>query len=250
MATYVLVPGAWLGGWAWHDVATRLRAEGHEVYPMTLTGLGERVHLARPEVDLETHITDVVNTMVANDLDEVILAGHSYAGTVITGVADRVPERLSQLVYVDSAPLPNGVAMLDLYAPEAQAGLQQTVARFGDGWLFPFPGFDGLAENASIAGISEEQKLLVEAHAEPQPWRTYTQPLALTGSDDASADKPYAQIIIACDDMRGMVAAGVPEILPYTTSPWHYVELATGHWPMFSAPEALADLLDERGRRG
>lgn len=241
MATYVLVPGAWLGGWAWHDVTARLRAEGHEVYPMTLTGLGERVHLARPEVDLETHIADVVNTIVANDLDEVILAGHSYAGIVITGVADRVPERLSRLVYVDSAPLPNGVAMFDLYSPEAQAGLQQTVDQFGDGWLFPFPGFDGLAENASIEGIREEQKLLVEAHAEPQPWRTFTQPLALAGNNDSVP--PYQQVIIACDDMRGMAAAGAPEIVPFTQPPWQYIELETGHWPMFSAPGALADAL-------
>ena len=80
--------GAWLGGWAWQDVATRLRAKGHDVYPVTLTGLGERVHLARPEVDLETHIADVVNTIEWNDLDDVILAGHSYAGIVVTGVAD------------------------------------------------------------------------------------------------------------------------------------------------------------------
>ena len=94
MATYVLVPGAWLGGWAWRDVAARLRAKGHDVFPITLTGLGERVHLARPEVDLETHIADVVNTVQWNDLDDVILAGHSYAGIVITGVADRIPDRL------------------------------------------------------------------------------------------------------------------------------------------------------------
>ena len=94
LATYVLVPGAWLGGWAWQDVAARLRRKGHDVYPVTLTGLGERVHLARPEVDLETHIADVVNTIKWNDLDDVILAGHSYAGTVITGVADRIPDRL------------------------------------------------------------------------------------------------------------------------------------------------------------
>ncbi len=92
---------------------------------MTLTGLGERVHLARPDVDLETHIADVVNTITVNDLDEVILAGHSYAGTVITGVADRVAERLAQLVYVDSAPLANGMAMTDLYPPEALAGFNR-----------------------------------------------------------------------------------------------------------------------------
>jgi pimeloyl-ACP methyl ester carboxylesterase len=210
---------------------------------MSLTGLGDRVHLARPEIDLETHITDVVNAILANDLDEVILAGHSYAGIVITGVADRVPERLSQLVYVDSAPLASGMAMLDLFPPEAQAGLQQTVDEFGDGWLLPFPGFAALADGASIAGISEEQKLLVEAHAEPQPWRTYTQPLTLSGRGDASAAQPYQQVIIACDDMRSMVAAGVPEIMPYTNPPWRYIELETGHWPMFSAPDALAEVL-------
>src|ERR687893_1746620 len=115
LATYILVPGAWLGGWAWRDVAARLRTGGHDVYPITLTGLGERVHLARPEVDLETHITDVVNTITWNDLDDVILAGHSYAGAVVTGVADRVAERVSQLVYVDSAPLSDEMAMTDLY---------------------------------------------------------------------------------------------------------------------------------------
>jgi pimeloyl-ACP methyl ester carboxylesterase len=115
MATYVLVPGAWLGGWAWHDVAETLRDEGHEVYPVTLTGLGERVHLGRAEVDLETHITDVVNTIVANDLDDVILVGHSYAGTVVGGVADRVPERLERVVFVDTAPLADGMAATDIY---------------------------------------------------------------------------------------------------------------------------------------
>jgi pimeloyl-ACP methyl ester carboxylesterase len=104
MAAYVLVPGAWLGGWVWRDVAARLRGKGHDVYPITLTGLGERVHRARPEIDLETHIADVVNTIEWNDLRDVILAGHSYAGSVITGVADRIRDRVDQLVYVDSAP--------------------------------------------------------------------------------------------------------------------------------------------------
>ncbi|MCD6033333.1 MAG: alpha/beta hydrolase fold protein [Thermomicrobiales bacterium] len=118
MPTYVLVPGAWLGGWVWHEVAARLRAAGHEVFPVTLTGLGDRSHLARPDIDLETHITDVVNILTWNDLTGVILAGQSYAGTVVTGVANRVPERITQLVYVDSAPLADGVAMTDLYPPK------------------------------------------------------------------------------------------------------------------------------------
>jgi pimeloyl-ACP methyl ester carboxylesterase len=129
VATYVLVPGAWLGGWAWQEVAARLRADGHEVYPVTLTGLGERSHLARAEIDLDTHITDVVNTMTWNDLSNVILAGHSYAGTVVTGVANRVPERIAHLVYVDSAPLADGMAMTDLYPPDRLAALQRSTHR-------------------------------------------------------------------------------------------------------------------------
>ena len=169
MAAYVLVPGAWLGGWAWRDVAARLRAKGHDVFPITLTGLGERVHLAGPEVDLETHIADVVNTIQWNDLQDVILAGHSYAGTVITGVADRIPDRVDQLVYVDSAPLADGMAMTDLYPPEALAALRQTVDASGDGWLFPFPGFEALAEESSIAGLGEEEQASIAAKAVSQP---------------------------------------------------------------------------------
>ena len=95
MAAYVLVGGGWLGGWCWQRVAPRLREEGQDAYPVTLTGLGERVHLASPQVDLETHITDVLNLIEFEDLHDVVLLGHSYAGIVITGVADRVPDRIS-----------------------------------------------------------------------------------------------------------------------------------------------------------
>src|SRR5690242_2869175 len=102
MATYVLVPGAWLGGWCWQRVTPLLRAAGHEVYTPTLTGLGERVHLGSPETDLDTHIQDIVNVLVYEDLRDVVLLGHSYSGMVVTGVADRVPDRLSQLVYLDA----------------------------------------------------------------------------------------------------------------------------------------------------
>src|SRR3954453_23929766 len=153
MAPFVLVPGAWLGGGAWRDVATGRRARGHDGYAVKLTGLGEPGPLARPEVDLETHITDVANTIQWNDLDDVILAGHSYAGVVVTGVADRIPDRIQQLVYVDSAPLGGGMGMTDLYPPDALAALRQTVDQSGDGWLYPFPGFERLAEDTSIAGL-------------------------------------------------------------------------------------------------
>jgi pimeloyl-ACP methyl ester carboxylesterase len=115
MATYVLVGGAWLGGWCWQRVARQLRDNGHDAYPATLTGLGERVHLASPQVDLETHITDVVKLIEFEDLNEVVLLGHSYAGLVVTGVADRIPERISELVYLDTAPLPDGAVLLETF---------------------------------------------------------------------------------------------------------------------------------------
>ena len=239
MATFVLVPGAWLGGWAWQEVARDLRERDHAVYPVTLTGLGERVHLARPDTDLETHITDVVNLLVYEDLREVVLAGHSYAGVVITGVADRIPDRLAQLVYVDSAPLENGQAFLDLFGPEGSADLERTVASAGEGWLLPFPGVAELAATASMTGVDERAREVMEARATPQPFASYRQPLRLTGAAGS-----YRRAVIACDDIRGLVAAGIPPIVALTQAPWRYEELETGHWPMVSAPRELAALLD------
>src|SRR5919205_1624459 len=112
MTNYVLVGGAWLGGWCWKPVARRLRDNDHDAYPVALTGLGERVHLASPQVDLETHITDVVNLIEFEDLHGVVLLGHSYAGLVVTGVADRVAERIFQLVYLDTGPIPNRTTLI------------------------------------------------------------------------------------------------------------------------------------------
>src|SRR5689334_2110381 len=100
MTTFVLVPGAWIGGWIWKRVMPLLRAAGHDVYPVSLTGLAERVHLASPAVDLGTHIEDVTNLLKFEDLHDVVLLGHSYAGMVIGGVAERAPERLRRLVYL------------------------------------------------------------------------------------------------------------------------------------------------------
>ena len=102
MTTFVLIPGAWIGAWAWQDVAADLRARGHLVYPLSLTGLAERVHLGRPDTNLDTHLDDVVKLLEFEDLRDIVLVGHSYAGCVITGVADRAPDRLAALVYCDT----------------------------------------------------------------------------------------------------------------------------------------------------
>lgn len=239
MATFVLVPGAWLGGWAWREVTRSLRNAGHAVFPVTLTGLGERVHLARPETDLETHIADVINLIRWNDLHDVILAGHSYAGAVVTGVADRVPERIEQVVFVDSAPLPDGLALIDLFSPEGRRAVEQAVATTGNGWQIPFPGTAHLGESGSIAGIDAATLAWTEEFATPQPWATFTQPLRVQGGDRAA----YGRTLIACDDMLGAIAAGIPPIEAMTKPPWRFHALRTGHWPMLSTPGELASLL-------
>jgi pimeloyl-ACP methyl ester carboxylesterase len=239
LATYVLVPGAWLGGWVWRDAARRLRADGHDVYPITLTGLGERVHLAQPEIDLDTHIRDVVNVFEFEDLADAILVGHSYAGAVVTGVADRVAARIAQLVYLDAAPLADGMALLDLFSPNGRRHLERTVATVGDGWRLPFPSFEELAEDASLAGLAAPECALMSRKAVAQPFGTWQQPLRLTNR----GEDRFRRVLIACDDMRSLVAAGVPAISAMTAAPWHYLELATGHWPMLSAPSDLAATL-------
>ena len=114
MATFVLVHGAWHGGWCWIKVAEPLRTQGHRVFAPTLTGLGERAHLVSPDINLDTHIQDIVGVLESEELMDVILVGHSYAGMVITGVAERVTDRLSALVYVDAFVPENGQSMLSI----------------------------------------------------------------------------------------------------------------------------------------
>jgi pimeloyl-ACP methyl ester carboxylesterase len=239
---YVLVGGAWLGGWAWKSVAQQLRDRGHDVYPATLTGLGERVHLARPEIELETHITDVINLIAYEDLTGVILCGHSYSGMVVTGVADRVPERLAQLVYVDSAPFEDGEAMFDFNSPEGKEQLQHEVDTSGDGWKIPVPTIEELADVASIQGLGEAELGFFEQKATPQPFGTYTQPLRLA---NAAASGDYARVIIACNDFRAMKEYFPERFAQFAPPAWRMFELDTGHWPMLSMQGEVAAILHE-----
>ena len=137
MTTFVLVHGAWHGSWCWKRVRKALRSHGHEVFTPTLTGVGERSHLLAPEVDLDTHIDDVVNLLRWEQLSDVVLCGHSYAGAVISGVADRIPDRIRELVYLDAFVLKDGECLHDTL-PSSQKDLQLELTRqHGDGWKVP-----------------------------------------------------------------------------------------------------------------
>ena len=245
MSTFVLVPGFWLGGWAWRGVARPLRAAGHEVYPATLTGMGERVHLARPEVDLDTHITDIVNLIEYEDLRDVVLVGHSYGGVPVTGASDRIPERLSRVVYVDSGPLPDGTAQLDNSTPEGRSFVEQQVAERGEGWRFPLPSWGEIEERmgASLEGVGDEERLLFRSLAADQPAGTFTQPLRLTNPAREGLPKVLIASSFPLAQVHELIAGGHPYLRELAGPEWRFLELPTGHWPMFSAPRELADLL-------
>lgn len=246
MTNYVLVGGAWLGGWCWRPVARRLREDGHEVYPVTLTGLGERAHLASSEVDLETHISDVVNLIEYEDLHEVVLLGHSYAGIVVTGVADRIGGRISRLVYLDSGPAPDGSSFMDMQSPEARRHIERQVAEFGDGWRLPVPSWEELENvyGASLEGVGEPQLRLMRQRATPQPTGTYSQPLRL---ENTTLSTGLTKVLITNSfplaQVRELISADHPWFRDLAGPEWRLLELPTGHWPMFSRPEDLAGLL-------
>jgi pimeloyl-ACP methyl ester carboxylesterase len=251
----VLVPGACLGGWAWRDVAARLRARGHdEVFQVTLTGVGERVHLARPEVDLETHIADVVNLLDYEDLQDAVLVGHSYAGVVVAGVADRRPQRLYAVVYLDTGPLPDGMAIADVQSPEQRDRQRRDVDERGDGWRWPVPDRVALEPGTygSVSGLEDRHFALLAERGTPQPYATFTTPLRLEHERPPGVRR--VAIFAAANGMgvaalRELIAAGDPRGGVFAAPDWELHELPTGHWAMFSAPDALGDLLHEIAER-
>jgi pimeloyl-ACP methyl ester carboxylesterase len=244
----VLVPGACLGGWAWRDVAARLRSLGHDVFPVTLTGLGERAHVASRSVDLETHIADVLGVLDYEDLREAILVGHSYAGVVVTGAADRRPERLSAVVYLDCSPLPDGMSIADVQSPEQRELQRAAVEQAGDGWRWPVPDRDTLASGlfGSTAGLQDRHFAAIERRGTPQPYATFTTPLRLTHARPPGVRRAA----IFCTDggitvsaIRTLLEQGDPRAALFADADWDLRELATGHWAMFSAPEQVAEAL-------
>ncbi|MCL5997844.1 MAG: alpha/beta hydrolase [Chloroflexi bacterium] len=228
MTTFVLVHGAWLGGWAWKSVAPRLREASHAVFTPTLTGLGERVHLANPEVGLDTHIQDVVNILEYEDLRQVVLVGHSYGGIVITGVADRAAERIAQLIYLDAFVPGDGQSLYDL-VPEGGRRHNRELAQ-GDGWRIPL-------ELQWRTG-PEEQLRWMNPRWTDHPLKCFEQPVRLTKPAGAGLSRTY----IRCTEN---VATGQLFARFASDPTWRVRELATTHTAMVTAPQALAELLLE-----
>ncbi|HSV83272.1 MAG TPA: alpha/beta fold hydrolase [Ramlibacter sp.] len=233
--TYVLVHGGFHGGWCWKEVAQRLRARGHTVYTPTLTGLGERSHLRAFEPTLETFIEDVAQVLRFEDLSGVILVGHSFAGSVVSALADRLPERLRHLVYLDAQLLQSGQAPADPLAP-AQVEAYRQRAREGDGSSIPpnAPAYYGITDAGQAAWLA--------AKLTPHPLRTYFDKLQLRHPLGNGLPATY----IACT--QPLFPATEPSrALARSLPGWRYLEIATAHDAMLLQPAELSELLAALG---
>jgi pimeloyl-ACP methyl ester carboxylesterase len=236
MTTYLLVPGMWIGAWAWRDVTKALRDAGHDVHPLTLTGVADRSHLLGPDVDLDTHIEDIVRLAEVEDLRDVVLVGHSYGGMPVSAAALRLRDRIKAVVYVDSGPLPEGTTQLATSGGDSDAYTGDAV---------PPREWDPVADPVLLAGLDERALELLRTRSTPHPLASLDQPL---GRRATSADLPT--VLIACtfpmDQIREMMASGHPFFAGLGEA--RIIPLPTGHWPMLSEPKALAAALDDLAR--
>lgn len=241
-ATFVLVPGHWLGAWAWDEVAADLRAAGHEVRAVTPAGQAERAAGAAPGTDVGGQVDDLVRLIEDDDLTGVVLVAHSGANMAVTGAADRIPKRVARIVYVDTGPMPSGLAGIDFHDPASRAELEKAVAEHGDGWKLPVPAFDPDRDPANLAGLTGEHLAAMRERGTPQPFGTVTQ--ALTRPDPVPATpRTLIASTIPLAAVKQMGESGHPVFSMMTGPGWTYHELPTGHWPMFSRPRDLAALL-------
>lgn len=236
----VLVHGAWHGAWCWRRVLPLLRSAGTECHAVTLTGVGERAHLLAPTVDLHTHIQDVIGLIEAEELQRVVLVGHSYAGMVITGVAERLQQEraglLVHLVYLDAALPRPGDSWSSAHTEDTRQA-RIAASQSSGGLSFPPP-------DAALFGLTGDDRDWVNRRQTPQPFRLYQQPLQF----DAARVDALPRTFIDCT--QPALATIAPSRVRVRSEPgWNVVEMATGHDPMVSEPAALSQILRDIQRR-
>jgi pimeloyl-ACP methyl ester carboxylesterase len=220
---YVIVHGGWAGGWYFKKTAKYLREAGHEVYTPTLTGIGERVHLAHPDIDLNTHILDIVNVIEYENLRNVALVGYSYGGMVITGVAELIPEHIGQLIYLDALVPENGQSVADLM-PEIAPVFEEVAQAVGEGWQVPHDP--------------------PHPRKTPHPLKTLQQPIVI--KNPAAIALPRTYVLFTKNTFPSApVLAETAERLK--AKGWNYRELAVDHPAPETNAQELAALLLEFG---
>jgi pimeloyl-ACP methyl ester carboxylesterase len=220
---FLLVHGAWGGSWMWARLAQLLRKQGHEVFTPSMTGIGERAHLASPEVDLSFHVKDILQVIEYERLADFVLVGHSYGGMVVTAVADRVPEKIRTLVYLDAFVPKNGESLIDLARPE----MREKLLALQD-WRVPPPPPQGMTDKDEIAWI--------EGRRNPQPIGTMKEKVSLK-------NKPFPnRVYIFCSGYSPTTFAPFGAATKADKA-WQYHELPTHHYPQISMPRELAAIL-------
>jgi pimeloyl-ACP methyl ester carboxylesterase len=230
VSTYVLVHGAWRGGWIWKRVRRLLQARGHEAFTPTLTGVADRSHLSSPNVNLDTHITDVANLIRWEELSDVILCGHSYGGCVVSGVADRVPDRIGALVYLDAFVLENGQCLNDTIPPEVRRERLAQAKKEGEEWKLP-------PISAEEFNVNPRDRDWVNRQSTLQSLACFEQPLHLTGAINQIKNITY---ILA----SGWSPSPFPQFHDKAKSKgWRTITIECGHDVMLDRPEELAEQL-------
>jgi pimeloyl-ACP methyl ester carboxylesterase len=228
--TFVLIHGAWHGGWCWQRVIPLLK--GHRIYTPSLTGLGDRAHLARPGIDLELHIQDVVQLFEMEDVRDAVLVGHSYGGMVVTGAADRLAGRIRRLVYLDAFVPENGKRAIDYILPERAAMLREEGER--EGSTTPPP--------VSVWGVTKPEDVAwVRAREVRHPYATMTQPVRL--SNEAALARIPKTFVYCSSPATGTFDQFAARLRKDPA--WRFHELKTGHDAMILEPEAVATILSE-----
>jgi len=229
--TFVLVHGAWHGGWAWRRVADRLRACGHIVFTPTLTGLGERAHLLHPGINASLHVADVLGVISFERLEDFVLTGHSYGGCVVSGVAEAMPNAISSIVFLDAFIPDNGDATMDLVQPEVQEVIRAALAR-GETTV--------PVRDAAAFKVNKKDRAWVDALATPQPIGTMTEKLTLTGARERVPKKTYIRASgypnVSFDNAYARVKADPT---------WWTYEMLCGHDVMIDEPARLTEILLE-----
>ncbi|WP_394428438.1 alpha/beta fold hydrolase [Streptomyces sp. SGAir0957] len=247
MTAYVLVSGGYTAGWIWRDVAAALRADGHQVYPATLTGLGDRRHLASRATDLDTHIEDLVQLVDHVDEPEVVLVGHCYGIHPALGAASRRPERIARLVYLDAGLPGAGDSAMDLVTAEVREYLLARAAAEGDGVRVPPPELSERAIWGDVQDLGPAERERLIGFAAPMPLGVLTQPLRMESA--LPPELPTTGIFCTLGGGPGiatiasLAATGDPRFAVLARPTVGYFELATGHWPMLSAPAEVAKVL-------
>jgi pimeloyl-ACP methyl ester carboxylesterase len=235
MTTFVVAHGAWSAGWAWKKMHPLMRELGHTLVTPTYTGIGERSHLAHAGIDLNTHITDILNVLEFEDLRDVILIGHSYGGMVATGVADRAPERISHLVYLDAFAPKNGEAAMGLQPESVRLRMADAVRLQGNGWRVPPNPLPPDTDPADITWAMPKRVM--------QPIKTFQQPIELTGTvDQMPRSYIYCTRSGPGDVFRQFANRACTE------PGWNYFEMDASHNPHITVPQELAVLMDRIAR--